>query len=145
MPTYRARNVGMNALTDTLKAAGAHVVQGPPSDGRVDLLAYSDGPVLPLKVAASTGPGFTLDRTWSTLDGLRVVHCWLMAEGDPAGVEFYVSTYGEMHAILSGHTWADQPSWRDHGRWTNDGTERVIELMRPYRVGPEGWRALLES
>ena len=146
MDTQTIELVGRHRLTTELLKAGLEVAL-PLRDRGVDLIAYADIDkqvnrfvARPIQMKAASKRSFGIWQKYLKIHNLIFAFVWnLDGNAEP---ETYALTSDEAMAIGKTMGWTDTPSWLQGGGYsTTKPGERICELLRPYRMTSDAWRA----
>lgn len=148
MDTQSVEIIGRNSLVDQLLRAGLEVAL-PLRDRGVDLLVYSDlsedrpdFQARPIQMKASSERGYGIHRKYHKFADLLIVHVWNVRCEDEIVV--YATTYEEAVKIGDAMGWTATASWIEKDAYsTRAPSKRLMELLAPYVMTPERWRAKL--
>ncbi len=141
--------VGRNYLVTRLVSDGLEVAR-PERDRGVDLIAYLDLAeegrfvAAPIQMKAATESYFTLSKKYAKIAQLLLVHVWYVTAPDRACA--FALTYPEALTVADEMGWLSTPSWQQRGTYTTTApSARLMKLLEPYEMGPEGWRAKVQE
>lgn len=140
---------GRFALISQLTKDGLEVAL-PIRDRGVDLIVYADLDeqgtqfiACPIQLKVTTGRRFELDSKYAKIANLLLVYVWDVQEA--AQSRTYALTYEEALEIFTRRGYTKTASWKK-GRYSvpSPGPE-LMNLMKPFLMEPEGWKARILS
>ena len=144
MDTQVVELLGRNQLMDELVRAGLEVAL-PVRDRGVDLIVYSDLAsntgsfvAVPIQLKASSSAVFTVNRKYERISNLILAFVWNVRTDDSPVT--YGLTYQEAVSVAQEMGWTETKSWLEGGLYTTTRpSQRVRELLEPYRMTPDRW------
>ena len=142
--------IGRNRLVDELLRAGLEVAV-PLRDRGIDLLAYEDtgdGVTLfrsrPIQMKAASKESFGIYGKYEAFPGLILAYVWNI--GDGAKTVTYALTHAQSVGVADAMGYTKTDSWLTGRRYECTSiSAKLRELMEPYRMTPEKWRALIRG
>jgi hypothetical protein len=135
--------IGRNRLGSDLLRDGLEVAV-PARDRGIDLIAYADLSAKvatfiarPIQMKAASARHFGLFRQYKRLANLIIAYVWYV--DDPLKTVTYALTYDEAYDVAKKMKWTRTKSWEREGYTTNQPSERLCDLLDPYRMKPGKW------
>ena len=132
--------LGHSWVIDELRHVGIEAVR-PEYDKLVDLMAWKVGSdssrAVPLQVIALSSRAFSVNRKYSGVAGLLLVHVWNLQSVE--SVEAYAMTYAEAVEIAHKMEWTKTLSWQRGYYVSNSPSEELLRLLEPFRMTPAKW------
>jgi hypothetical protein len=134
---------GRFALISQLTKDGLEVAL-PMRDRGVDLIAYVDldeqgGAFVacPIQLKVTTGRRFALDRKYARIANLLLVYVWDVDQPQPPT---YALTYKQALKILEASGYSKSPSWKSGKYSISPPGVKLMKMLEPFLMKPEGWR-----
>jgi hypothetical protein len=136
--------IGRNRLGSELLRDGLEVAV-PSRDRGIDLIAFLDRPTsteafiaCPIQMKAASKRSFGVFSKYAKTANLVIAYIWFVDNAEKA--EMYALTYSESVGIATKMGWTKTPSWKKGGYSTNSPSEKLCELLRPYRMHRGDWK-----
>jgi len=146
LDTQQTEILGRAVLVADLMGDGLEVAQ-PDREAGVDLVAFTFSPwkAMPIQMKVATAEAFSVDRKYERFDRLVIAYVWHAGRGYAA--EIFAMPWPTAKGIAAKLGWTKTKSWQKPrlGYATTRPSKDVKELMGPHRMGPGGWRHLLDS
>jgi hypothetical protein len=146
MDPQQVEILGRNRVVDLLVREDIEVAF-PLRDKGIDLIAfispeggtYAATPIQ-LKVCSKTG--FSLDRKYRRIPGLRLVYVWHVNDGEEQ--QCFALQYEESLNVMTAMGYAKSNTWGTKGYYANTQPGTALQQqLDPFRVPPGQWRQRL--
>lgn len=135
--------IGRNYLVNELLQAGLEVAM-PLRDHGIDLIAYADTgkgisafTACPIQMKAASDKSFSINRKYEKFPNL--LHAFVWNVGSSSECEIYALTHGEAVLVGDDMGYTRTPSWGKGTFVTSSPSQKLLELLLPYRMTPQLW------
>jgi hypothetical protein len=142
--------IGTALLTSMLLRDGIEVAD-PRRDRGVDLIAYLERSgefyAAPIQVKAYFDARLTIDRKYSTIADIRIVHVWHVRQDRPARA--FCMTFPQAEHVATTLGWTATNSWTKSTKsggyssnvnLTGRGGQRILDAITPFEVHRGTWK-----
>lgn len=134
--------VGRQRLITELLRADLEVAI-PMRDRGIDLIVYADLNVasfraVPIQMKAASDSSFAVDQKYSKFPNLLIAYVWYLQDPDRAVT--YALSYPEALQVATQMGYTATKSWESGIYTTTRPSQRLLELLEPFRMTPDKWR-----
>ena len=141
--------LGKNFLINQLLRAGVEVAV-PVRDNGIDLVVYLSKeqflggyPARPIQIKAASARSFSIDKKYEKYPSLILTFIWHL--DDPRNVVVYGLDYQDAMDVATRMGYTKTESWHKGHYVNTKPSEKLLKLLRPYKMTADRWKSTLRD